>query len=136
MVDCELAFSQCAQHKMFFTKNFLSKCDQKTAGFRLRIWSHLLKISLMKNFISVQWRFFLVFVHWISLDFLGLRKFYWFYLFMRLLWIILQYAEARHFSLEDKTLHKKWSFPLLISSVNVTKSAVSCGFGHIYWRNH
>ena len=33
------------------------------------------------------------------------------------------------------TLHKKWSFPLRISSVNVTKFAVSCRFGHIYWRN-
>ena len=32
-------------------------------------------------------------------------------------------------------LHKKWSFPLRISSVNVTKSTVSCGFGHVYWRN-
>ena len=32
-------------------------------------------------------------------------------------------------------LHKKWSFPLRISSVNVTKSAGKCGFGHIYWRN-
>ena len=31
-------------------------------------------------------------------------------------------------------LHKK-SFPLTSFSVNVTKSAVSCGFGHIYWRN-
>ena len=30
------------------------------------------------------------------------------------------------------TLDKKWSFPLKISSVNVTKSAVSCGIGHIY----
>ena len=27
------------------------------------------------------------------------------------------------------------SFPLRISSVNVTKSAENCGFGHIYWRN-
>ena len=27
------------------------------------------------------------------------------------------------------------SFPLTISSVNVTKSEVSCGFGNIYWRN-
>ena len=27
--------------------------------------------------------------------------------------------------------HKKWSFPLRISSVNVTKSAENCGFGHI-----
>ena len=27
---------------------------------------------------------------------------------------------------------KKWSFPLRISSVNVTNSAGSCGFGHIY----
>ena len=32
-------------------------------------------------------------------------------------------------------LHKKWSFVLRISSVNVTKSAVTCGFDHIYWRN-
>ena len=35
----------------------------------------------------------------------------------------------------NATLRKIWSFPLKISSVNVTKSAVSCGFGHIYWRN-
>ena len=33
------------------------------------------------------------------------------------------------------SLHKEWSFPLRISSVNVTKSAVSCEFGYIYWRN-
>ena len=33
------------------------------------------------------------------------------------------------------SLHKKSSFPLRISSVNVTKSAVSWGSGHIYWRN-
>ena len=32
-------------------------------------------------------------------------------------------------------LHKKSSFLLRMSSVNVTKSAVSCGFGHIYWIN-
>ena len=32
------------------------------------------------------------------------------------------------------TLHKKWSFPLRNSSVNVTKSAVSCGFRLIYRR--
>ena len=30
------------------------------------------------------------------------------------------------------TLHKKRSFPLRISSVNVTKSGGSCGFGHIF----
>ena len=33
------------------------------------------------------------------------------------------------------TLHKKWSFLLRISSVKVTKSADSCGFGHIYLKN-
>ena len=32
-------------------------------------------------------------------------------------------------------MHKKWSFLLRIPSVNVTKSAGNCGFGHIYWRN-
>ena len=36
----------------------------------------------------------------------------------------------------DISLHKKWSFASRISSVNVIKSAVFCGFGHIYWRNH
>ena len=32
-------------------------------------------------------------------------------------------------------LHKNWSFPLRISAVNLTKSAVSCEFGHNYYRN-
>ena len=30
------------------------------------------------------------------------------------------------------SLHTKRSFPLRVSSANVTTSAVSCGFGHIY----
>ena len=37
--------------------------------------------------------------------------------------------------IRDQTLHKKWSFSLKISLVNVTKFAVSCGFGHISCRN-
>ena len=43
--------------------------------------------------------------------------------------------DDERFSLDNPTLHKKWSFPLRISSVNVTKFAVSCGSGHIYCRN-
>ena len=39
------------------------------------------------------------------------------------------------FSTSQTTMHKKWSFPLRISSVIVTKSEVFCGFGQIYWRN-
>ena len=30
---------------------------------------------------------------------------------------------------------QKWSFPLRISSVNVTKSAIFSRIGHIYWRD-
>ena len=30
------------------------------------------------------------------------------------------------------TLHKKWHFPLMISSANVTKTTVFFGIGHIY----
>ena len=33
------------------------------------------------------------------------------------------------------SLHKKWNFTLRISSVNVTKSAISNEFDHIYRRN-
>ena len=40
-----------------------------------------------------------------------------------------------HLLLSPMTLHKKWRFPLRISSVNVTKSGDSCGFGHIHWKN-
>ena len=32
----------------------------------------------------------------------------------------------------DNTLHKKWSFPLRILSVNITKSAGNSRIGHIY----
>ena len=37
-------------------------------------------------------------------------------------------------STHSRALRKIWSFPLKISLVNVTKSAVSCGFGHSYRR--
>ena len=61
------------------------------------------------------------------------RLFYW-------RWKLIQYTG---FHFEDKTsitnyfysLHKKGSSPSRISSVNVTKSAVSFRFVHIYWRN-
>ena len=50
--------------------------------------------------------------------------------------IMLFFANERHqihiiFN-SHKSLHKTWSFPLRISSVNVTKSGGNCGFGHIY----
>ena len=38
-------------------------------------------------------------------------------------------------SREQEPLHQERSFPLRISSVNVTKSAVFCEFSHIYWKN-
>ena len=48
----------------------------------------------------------------------------------------LKYLEMKGEMVQLKyTLHKKWSFPLRILSVNVTKSAVSCEFGNSYWRN-
>ena len=36
---------------------------------------------------------------------------------------------------QKTTMDEKWIFLLRISSVNVTKSTVSCGFGRIYWKN-
>ena len=41
--------SNIAQKMKFSNKDFFSKCDQK-----LRIWSHLLKKSLMENFIFLN----------------------------------------------------------------------------------
>ena len=39
------------------------------------------------------------------------------------------------FELLQPTLRKIWSFPLRISSEDVTKSTVSCSIGHVYLRN-
>ena len=44
-----------ADKMKFFIKGFFSKCDQIRSF--LRMWSHLLKKSLMGNFISVQCKF-------------------------------------------------------------------------------
>ena len=45
-------------------------------------------------------------------------------------------GKVRIFNFSEKSLltslYKKWSFPLKISAVNVTKSPVSYGYGHIY----
>ena len=44
--------------------------------------------------------------------------------------------KMKHCTIDTQLIHcKKWSLPLRISSVNVTKSAASCPFGHIWWRN-
>ena len=57
----------------FSIKNFLSKCDQIRK--KLRIWSHLLKKSLMENFIFLQymlhvfhqWDLFQMWKEWVIL---------------------------------------------------------------------
>ena len=51
IVDYEQIFTLHKKMK-FSVKGFFSKCDQIRSF--LRIWSHLLKKSLMKNFIFVQ----------------------------------------------------------------------------------
>ena len=45
---------------MFSIKDFFGKCDQIRR--KLRIWSHLLKKSLMENFIFVQSEKFLTMI--------------------------------------------------------------------------
>ena len=49
-------------------------------------------------------------------------------------WYINDKTTTEGAKIEFVTLHKKWSFPLSISSANMTKSAVSWEFDHIYWR--
>ena len=53
---------------------------------------------------------------------LGLQDCYW------------KITPTRKYSIFNITT-QKWSFPLRISSVDVTKSAGNCGSGHFYWRN-
>ena len=43
-----------------------------------------------------------------------------------------EHSKGLEWDSRSKSLHKKLSLPLRISSVNVTKFAGNCGFGHIY----
>ena len=61
--------------------------------------------------------------------------FYFNHVFQKCLVLDKDLSEVDTYLIFIGSLHKKLSFPLRISSVNVTISAVSCGFGHIYWRN-
>ena len=53
----------------------------------------------------------------------------------RLLYIQFISCVQGKYDLVTMSLHKKWSFPLRISPVNVTKSGIFREFGDIYWRN-
>ena len=48
---CEKLFSVKFDHKLAFDQNIKSSNKVKRQGSYLRIWSHLLKKSLMENFI-------------------------------------------------------------------------------------
>ena len=98
--------SDTAQKMKFSFKDFFGNCDQIRR--KLRIWSHLLKKPLMEKFIFCA-------VWWKMVNWRGLRHI------------------ARELS--NITQKMKSSFLLRITSVNEAKSTVSCGFGHIYWRN-
>ena len=52
-------------------------------------------------------------------------------------WMLTTFSQISDFHWLSIDFHctEKWSFSLRNSSGNVTKSAVSCGFGHIYWGN-
>ena len=87
-----------------------------------RCWTENRKKN-MSPVMSKEWRIgFQIILNWCRINFQDLwRNFDW--------W---------NYFLSDKsknTLHKKRSFPLRISSVNLTKSPVSREFGHMYWRN-
>ena len=78
----------------------------------LRIWSHLLKKSLMENFIFCA-------VYDFECNQSGSQ------IFLMQLTINLTSSNKGVFKF---TLHKRWSFPLKISSVNMSKSAVSFSY--------
>ena len=53
----------------------------------------------------------------------------------RYMYISTQFKLNFHIRNQIESLHKKWSIPLRIFSVNVIKFSGNCGFSQIYWRN-
>ena len=96
--------------------------------FSSRIFKSLLcfKTSEKTNFKYLAYRCLFCFIFCI---------FYYLVLFPIFCSLMYKNLPIFHWQLAEATLHKKWSFPLMVSSVNVTKSAGNCGFGHIHWKN-
>ena len=86
-----------------------------------RIWLHLLKRSLMENFIFCALSEACYLSRYMIIKHMK-EKFRQ----AKMMFVIMpiQYNTAQ-----------KMRFSIKISSVNLTKSAVSCGFGHMYLRN-
>ena len=63
------------------------------------------------------------------------------YLYIAIFLNFLMIKLTRHYFLgwqatvSQSSLHNKWSFPLRVCPVNVTKFTRNCGFGHFYWKN-
>ena len=73
------------------------------------------------------------YTHQFQFDFEQTKSWWW--ISLRSSWTQFLFTQLRDVFNLSQTPHKKWSFPLRISSVNVTKSAVSGGSGHINRRN-
>ena len=48
---------------------------------------------------------------------------------------IIRKNDIKYFVLFFSNTAQKMKFSIRVSSVNATKSADSCGFGHTYWKN-
>ena len=115
------------------------------------IWRNLHETSEMFTFSQISWKYclfelpshpllrvhFLLSFNWAYCFCFGLcwQKFHSScsdQLFIHIL--IPRFTLTRPTLTESLLLQKNWSFPLKVPSLNVTKFAVSCGFGRIYWR--
>ena len=63
-----------AQKLKFYIKDFFSKCDQIRRLADLRIWSHLLKISLMEHFIFLCSQSYIYWLIWLAGAYLELYQ--------------------------------------------------------------
>ena len=113
---------------LFYRSRILSTRQKTTFGTKVAFRYAVLEISKLRKdfFTKVKLCFKICIYIYIKLQVCLLNE--------RFFFKVDKNKYRKRFGLID-TLHKEWSFPLRISSVNVTKSLRNCGFGHIYWRN-
>ena len=94
-----------------------------------KIWDYTLRKFLINQHSATSFfRFILIFSSRLKTAFSSCYSI--FSLFLPFL--LIQFGSLSRASFSTCPL---WSFQFRISSVNVTKSAVSCSYGHIYWKN-
>ena len=129
--SCNIQILRSTRSEVFLRKRILKICSKFTGEHPCR---NVISIKLLCNFIEIALRHGCSTVNVLHIFRTPFpqNSFGGIWILLLDLTTIMNELTLNHVIHIHASLHKKRNFPLMISSVNVTKSAGNCRFGHIY----